>query len=112
MSTQPTPTAPAVHPEDTIQRFDVFPDSNATGSFIVSRDYRADGDLCCHEDAAAVIAALRERLEKAERMLDSLIDAHYGGSFHHIGDGDGIPKEEADELREWSNTYRVKGEQP
>ena len=29
----------------------------------------------------------------------SVVDAHYGTSYHHIGDGDGIPKTEADQLR-------------
>jgi hypothetical protein len=34
-------------------------------------------------------------------MLHDLLDAHYGGQAHHIGDGDGIPENRAIVLREW-----------
>jgi hypothetical protein len=40
---------------------------------------------------------LRKSVENA--FLD-MIDAHYGTSIHHIGDGDGIEKKRADELRQ------------
>lgn len=31
--------------------------------------------------------------------FELLVDVHYGTGFHHIGDGDGIPKEDADKIR-------------
>ena len=60
---------------------------------------------------AALIAASPDMF----RMLKNLIDAHYGSSFHHIGDGDGIPEAEADEIRKWAemnmgHAARAKGE--
>ena len=36
-----------------------------------------------------------------KRMLINVIDANYGSSFHHIGDGDGIPSKEAAEIAEF-----------
>jgi hypothetical protein len=39
---------------------------------------------------------LRQTLE--DSFLE-LIDAHYGASLHHIGDGDGIEHEQAERLR-------------
>ena len=35
------------------------------------------------------------------RMLVTVIDANYGTSYHHIGDGDGIPEGQAKEIQEW-----------
>lgn len=35
------------------------------------------------------------------RMLVNVLDAHYGGAVHHIGDGDGLPEHEAAEIREF-----------
>jgi hypothetical protein len=32
------------------------------------------------------------------RMLTNVIDANYGTSWHHIGDGDGMPPDAAAEL--------------
>lgn len=44
-----------------------------------------------------VIALVEDRLvtdvsslEDVRLMLDTVLDAHYGMAFHHIGDGDGI----------------------
>ena len=41
------------------------------------------------------------RLNEATWVARELIDAHYGTAFHHIGDGDGIPKKTADRIRKW-----------
>lgn len=42
-----------------------------------------------------------EEYERLRRMLSTVIDANYGTSFHHIGDGDGIPEAQANEIAEW-----------
>lgn len=42
-----------------------------------------------------------QQIEALEHMLEALLDAHYGASLHHIGDGDGISVGEAEQLREW-----------
>lgn len=47
------------------------------------------------------------RMVSANTMLVELIDAHYGVSYHHIGDGDGISKEMADKLREFMRTIHI-----
>lgn len=44
---------------------------------------------------AEAAEAKAARLKKA---LDSLFDAHYGMSYHHCGDGDGLNPEEAAEI--------------
>lgn len=44
--------------------------------------------------------ALNER-ERLRRMLSTVIDANYGTSYHHIGDGDGIPEAQAKEIAGW-----------
>jgi hypothetical protein len=50
-------------------------------------------------------AALAER----DRMLAALIDAHYGMSFHHIGDGDGLTADEAAEIRTYAKLRAEEG---
>lgn len=44
---------------------------------------------------------MKTKLELVESMLENLIDAHYGTSLHHIGDGDGLSDDDAAEIREW-----------
>lgn len=55
-----------------------------------------------YQGGEVVDASLFDKLEK---MLVTIIDANYGASPHHIGDGDGIPEREANEIRLWWETY-------
>lgn len=43
--------------------------------------------------------------EDYKRMLINVLDIHYGGAVHHIGDGDGLSKSEAIEISEFWQTY-------
>lgn len=51
-------------------------------------------------NAELIVTAVNER-ERLRRMLSTVIDASYGTSYHHIGDGDGIPEAEAKEIADW-----------
>ncbi len=62
------------------------------GSFIV---YPTDQDATVH----LYIEALETRVRESEAAVKSLVDAHYGMSYHHIGDSDGMTKAEADVVR-------------
>jgi len=42
--------------------------------------------------------ALEAEVERLRAALTSLFDAHYGMSYHHCGDGDGLNPEEAAEI--------------
>lgn len=42
---------------------------------------------------------LAEHRKETSRFFDVLLDAHYGTAYHHIGDGDGIAEDVADEIR-------------
>ncbi|MDD5358265.1 MAG: hypothetical protein PHX80_03910 [Candidatus Nanoarchaeia archaeon] len=48
--------------------------------------------------------------ESIVKQFFNLIDAHYGMSLHHIGDGDGISKEDADEIRKLYASYALDSE--
>lgn len=57
-----------------------------------------------NDEYTASYADVKELLDEREhlrRMLSTVIDANYGTSYHHIGDGDGIPHEQAKEIAEW-----------
>ena len=41
----------------------------------------------------------KEDAEKIVGMFFDLVGAHYGSAVHHIGDGDSIYEDEADEMR-------------
>ena len=45
------------------------------------------------------LAQLEREHEEAVWAFLEVIDAHYGASYHHIGDGDGITLENADKIR-------------
>lgn len=39
------------------------------------------------------------------RMLVNVLDVNYGTSWHHIGDGDGLPPGQAEEIAEFWRDY-------
>lgn len=54
------------------------------------------------EFAANQVAEREREMQAVEEMLSTMIDASVGASYHHIGDGDGIPEEEAEKIRQWA----------
>lgn len=49
----------------------------------------------------AYVEIVESEAGKLKRMLATVLDANYGTSYHHIGDGDGIPENDAEEIRLW-----------
>ena len=55
-------------------------------------------DVCrgrCHLERGEIA----DEVAQLEEMLNELIYCHYGVATHHIGDGDGIPDEMAENIR-------------
>lgn len=46
--------------------------------------------------------------DRLRKLLFAVLDAHYGTDLHHVGDGDGIPEWQADELREFYDEEMVR----
>lgn len=51
-----------------------------------------------NKQTAESIVKMCNDYEKLERMFRNLFDVHYGTSYHHCGDGDGLKKENAEEM--------------
>lgn len=61
-----------------------------------------------YHEAIGRIAVLTAERDSLRDLLSLLIDAHYGIGFHHIGDGDGIPEDEASALREFAEADLIR----
>lgn len=44
--------------------------------------------------------------QKLGSLLLGIVDAHYGASLHHLGDGDGLTKKEVDDIKCTVTNYK------
>lgn len=83
--------------------FEVYQDGKPI--FRVAETYKPHAEVTAEivrdHQLAACVPTLVEQRDLLTRMLATVIDANYGTSYHHIGDGDGIPEEQAKEIQEW-----------
>jgi len=87
-----------------LANIDCFNNEAELAEMTVYRDNARQQMEWLREERDTAQAALAE----LDRMLAALIDAHYGMSFHHIGDGDGLTADEAAEIRTYAK-LRVEG---